>query len=99
LGSFFVRNLLISLPSIDGASWTIDGVLNFDHNGHSDILWRNASIGKNQIWLINDASVITTALLSDVNTPDWAIAEQTDFDQDGNSDILWYNTATSENVI
>ncbi|HET7766797.1 MAG TPA: FG-GAP-like repeat-containing protein [Burkholderiales bacterium] len=70
----------------------------FDGDGKSDILWRNASTGANAIWLMNGASVTSAPVFSTVADFTWGIAGVGDFDGDGKSDILWLN-ASGANLI
>ncbi len=66
----------------------------FNSNGRSDMLWRNAN-GELAQWSM-DSSTITSG--GDVTfnglqvrpDPSWTIAAITDFNFDGNADILWH---------
>ena len=60
----------------------------FDGDGKSDILWRNAN-GAVDIWTDGDPN--QSAFIGSVDTS-WQIAGVGDFDGDGKSDILWRNT-------
>src|SRR5205085_7742553 len=72
----------------------------FNGDGRSDILWRNANTGAMSDWLANangnggfaqnDANAFTTA----VNTQAWQIVGTGDYNGDGRSDVLWRNTTT-----
>ena len=68
-------------------SWTIAGIGDFDRNGSTDILWRDAS-GNVGIWLMKGTSILSTAVLGDVPLI-WTIAETGDYSGAGMSDILW----------
>jgi chitodextrinase len=65
----------------------------FDGNGKSDILWRNAATGDNAIWLMSGATIASGTTFSTVADPTWKIAGVGDFDGDGKADILWRNGA------
>jgi chitodextrinase len=65
----------------------------FDGDGKSDILWRNASTGANAMWLMNGAAVASGPVFSTVADFTWGIAGVGDFDGDGKADILWRNAS------
>ncbi len=69
----------------------------FNGDGFSDILWRNASNGRNIIWRSGNGSAQTElGLVSDQN---WQVVGDGDFNADGISDILWRNASTGQNTI
>jgi Tannase and feruloyl esterase/FG-GAP-like repeat len=63
----------------------------FNGDGTSDMLWRDTS-GNVGMWLMNGASVLSTAVLGNVPTT-WSVVGQRDFNGDGTSDILWRDTS------
>jgi hypothetical protein len=68
------------------------GLADFDGNGHSDLLWREAD-GDFSTWSVSGNSTgnkfaMNSAYVGGVGT-NWAIAETFDFNGDGRSDILW----------
>jgi hypothetical protein len=67
--------------------WSIQGVGDFDRDGHSDILWRGTN-GALTIWFMNGGE-ITAQPATPAPGPEWAIQGVGDFDDDGTSDILW----------
>ncbi len=71
----------------------------FDSNGRTDILWRNAGTGQNTVWLVDAQGGVTTAGLPPVADGSWRIGAAGDFDGDQKTDILWRNVSTGENVI
>jgi len=71
----------------------------FDGDGKSDILWRNAATGANALWLMNGAAIASGPTLSTVADLTWGIAGVGDFDGDGKADILWRNSASGGNLI
>jgi hypothetical protein len=75
------------------------GVAPYDFNGDgvSDILWRNASSGAGTIWL--SANNTTTQAMATVSTQAWRIMGAGDFNGDGKSDILWRNSSDGRNTI
>ena len=53
--------------------WQIAGVDHYDIDGKCDILWRNSSTGENVLWLMDGASVSSTATLPEVTDAQWEI--------------------------
>src|SRR5262249_18459164 len=70
----------------------------FNADGNSDILWRNATTGQALIWLLNGASVIGGGSPGSAAGP-WAIVGQRDFNGDGFADILWRNGTTGQVLV
>lgn len=60
----------------------------FNGDGGSDLLWRNASSGRNVIW---NKALYTSQSAVSVEGSDWQVAGTNDFDGDGHSDIFWRN--------
>jgi hypothetical protein len=69
----------------------------FDGDGKSDILWRNANDGRNAIWKSGDAT--TQQATTGVTELAWKVVGTGDFDGDGKSDILWRNANDGRNTI
>jgi ELWxxDGT repeat protein len=67
----------------------------FNGDGSSDILWRNASSGQIGYWNSNGSGGFTykTINLGDLT---WQILGSGDFNGDGSADILWRNTVTGQ---
>lgn len=67
----------------------------FDRDGRTDLLFRHAPTGRNEAWVMSDA---TRAALVRVAPPearlDWRIVGVDDFDGDLRSDLVWWNAAT-----
>ena len=88
-------------PVAPATGWNIVGVGDFNGNGQSDIVWRNANTGENVVWYMNGTT--WTGLFSYIATVNpatgWNIAGVGDFTGDGKPDILWRNANTGENVI
>lgn len=62
----------------------------YDGNGRSDILWRNAG-GLLVGWLSTPSGFVSNPGLSLLVSTDWKIADTGDFNGDGRTDIIWRN--------
>jgi hypothetical protein len=79
-----------------GASWSIAGIGDFNGDGRSDVLWRNAG-GALMDWTMDGpqiASAQEVTLQGNAAMPDasWSVAAIGDFNGDGHSEILWRDT-------
>ena len=79
-----------------GPSWKVVGSGDFNGDGHSDILWQNAS-GQAAIWEMNGLNPIAggSAAVGANPGPSWKAVGTGDFNGDGHSDILWQNARRS----
>ena len=71
----------------------------FDGDGRSDILWRNAATGQNYVYFMNGLSIPSEGYLRTVADPAWEVVGLGDFNGDGKTDILWRNAASGENYL
>jgi len=79
------------------SQWSVvDTRGDFDGDGHSDILWREAVTGEVNAWLMNGTAIQSSGAIAYVPDANWGIEGTGDFDGDGRSDILWYNNNTGE---
>lgn len=69
----------------------------FNKDGKSDLLWRHAGTGADQIWLSADKATIKG--VTQVTSLAWKMMGIGDFNGDGYADILWRNTSTGANTI
>ncbi|MEI7817262.1 MAG: FG-GAP-like repeat-containing protein, partial [Desulfuromonadales bacterium] len=81
-----------------GNGWAIVGTGDFNHDGKTDLLWRNSSTGANMIYYMNGVTKLSQVTVASQATP-WVVGGVADFDKDGNVDILWrHPTATTNNL-
>jgi probable HAF family extracellular repeat protein len=71
------------------SAWTIQGTGDFNGDGKTDILWRNAN-GDVVTWLMNGGAIAASADLGVIPST-WSIRGTGYFDSDAKSDILWRN--------
>jgi len=100
-GRYFVDvgGLAVSAATNETGSYTVDVVTShangdFNANGHSDLLWRNAD-GELAQWSMDGGNIASGGDLTFNGLqvrPDasWTIAATTDFNFDGKSDVLWH---------
>jgi hypothetical protein len=85
--------------TIADMNWAVGGVGDFNHDGRSDIFWRNNTTSTSSIWMMNG-----TALGGDSGTlltigSLWHPAAVADLDGNGYSDIVWRNSSTGQNIL
>ncbi|MEA2933842.1 MAG: hypothetical protein QOD74_488, partial [Variibacter sp.] len=73
-------------------SWAIVGQRDFDGDGKSDLLWRNAGTGETAIWFMSDNTVLSAAPIANVPSP-WSVAGTADLNGDAIGDLLWRDAA------
>ena len=72
----------------------------FNKDGCSDILWRNAGTGDTYLHPMQGSTILgSEGLVRTVADPNWRIAGLGDFDGDGRTDVLWRNSATGDNYV
>lgn len=98
VGNFMVQGATTDKQlAMVGLSWKVVGIGDFDGDGRSDILWRDATTGHDAIWRSGDST--TRLAIANVTDLNWKVAAVGDFDGDGRSDILWRHARTGANVI
>ena len=86
----------IDIPSQPN-NWELQGIGDFDGDSKADILWRDPSTGKNQLWFMDGETVLSTNNINFAST-NWQIKGVNDFNGDDKADILLRNSVTGENV-
>ncbi len=81
--------------------WLLENAVDFDRDGHQDLLWRNETTGQNEVWFMGGEKGIerqSTDTLMSVGG-DWKAVGAADFDHDGWGDLLWRNETTGQNEV
>lgn len=93
-------------PDQNAVIWKADTGLgppqpnDFNGDGKSDILWRNANTGANRIWLMNGATRLSTASLPTIAASTYLlVGGSADFTGDGRADIFWHNPVNGTNIL
>jgi FG-GAP-like repeat len=74
-------------------SWSIEGVADFNGDGHPDLVWRNNATGNAYLWYMNGSTFVSDAFLFSL-PPEWVIQGVADFNADDKPDFLMRNTIT-----
>lgn len=69
----------------------------FDYDGKSDLVWRNAQTGGNVIWRAADST--RPQAVATVAAQAWQIAGTGDFNGDRRADLVWHNGQTGANTV
>jgi VCBS repeat-containing protein len=75
-------------------NWQIAGTGDFNHDGTSDVLWRNQATGQVDEWQMKQGKWNASFDLGSGKGADWTVAGIGDFSHNGNTQVLWLNTAT-----
>jgi hypothetical protein len=76
--------------TIADPSWTMVGVSDFNGDGETDYLWRQAATGTTAIWEMRNG-LIRQGYYLPTRDSSWSINLATDLNNDGKGDILWQN--------
>ncbi|MBF0536921.1 MAG: VCBS repeat-containing protein [Nitrospirae bacterium] len=88
------KSVTATFDSIGGSSKKAP--YDFNGDGNSDLLWRNAVTGDVYIWFMSGTTITGGNFAAKGVPKDWNINAAGDFDGDGKSDILWQNTTTGD---
>jgi hypothetical protein len=69
----------------------------FNRDGNTDLLWRNAGSGGVTIWAMNGLSIAGSVPLLGDST--WAVQHVADLNGDGRSDVILRNSSTGQTAI
>ena len=86
-----------TITAIPANVWQYAGTGDFDHDGVSDIVWRNTVTGDVYIWLMSGLTIKPgSGFVGNAPIATWKIIGVGDFDGDSRSDLLWQNVATGD---
>jgi len=86
-----------NITAIDPTVWQYAGTGDFDHDGVSDIVWRNTATGDVYVWFMNGLTIKSgSGFVGNAPIATWKIVAIGDFDGDLKSDLLWHNLATGD---
>ena len=72
--------------------------VDFNKDGHADLLWTNQKTGERRFWYMNGPAYGTEAPLATVSA-DWVAVGTGDFNGDGQADVVFRNRTTGECVV
>ena len=90
--------ILPSMPDGD-LQWRLAVICDYNNDGFPDIVWRNYQTGKNQVWFMNNTTLLGTLDLPTEPDANWGLTGAGDFNGDGQVDLVWRHSTTGQNVI
>jgi ELWxxDGT repeat protein len=68
----------------------------FNRDGNSDLIWRNATTGDTYVWDMNNQTIQASSGFITNRPADWKIISTKDFNRDGYADLLWRSSSTGD---
>lgn len=101
-------------PTRGDVNWRIAAIADYDHDGKSDLVWRNLLTGEMDVWLMDGVARRAVVAMPTVADASWRTLGQgsfapgavsgaasggRDFDGDGHADLLWRHKANGQNAL
>ena len=95
------RSLNQTIPVVAGFRATVVPFVgaapnDFDGDGKSDVYWRNATTGNNDLWTMYGLSIGTLSFVYREPGVAWKVIGSGDFNGDGKADVLWRDTSSGQ---
>jgi hypothetical protein len=95
-GTTLIRGVDLNPIRVLDTRWRIEGVADFNADGHSDLLFRHGQTGELALWVMNATTrasyqQLTPAAITD---KEWRIASLLDMNDDQTPDIVWQHETT-----
>ena len=99
-GATRVSTAALTGGPVQATDWTVVATGDFNNDRKPDLLWRNATTQKLQIWTMNGTAYTGTIVPSPDQAVDanWRVVAALDYNGDGHRDLLWYNDTTGKIV-
>ncbi len=90
--------LMVALPvHADTAAYVPQ---DFNQDGKADVVVRNPTTGKANIWLMDQAQLLAQPALAPlIQDPNWQLQASGNFNGDASSDLVWRNQRTGQNLV
>lgn len=96
-------------PTREDVNWRVAAIADYDHDGQSDLVWRNLLTGAMELWLMDGVAQRAVVAMPTVGDTAWRTLGQgafaaspgtgRDFDGDGHADLLWRHKANGQNAL
>lgn len=96
-------------PSVGDVNARVVAIADYDHDGKSDLVWRNLLTGAMELWLMDGVTRRAVVAMPTVGDSAWRTLGQgafagsggstRDFDGDGHADLLWRHKANGQNAL
>lgn len=80
-------------------NWKIEAIADFNGDGKSDIVLRNAAAAQTILWTMNGSSIVSEGFIGRSVGPEWQIEGARDFNGDGIADLFWRNPTSGQGLL